>query len=257
VKLFTSRPWVFTQTNDPLFWLFNSWPQSGPTTSSTPTFEPFRDEKFRFKRTYLPTATDPILPVGVLKKFDSTALLAPADQELQVLGDRVVYPQTDFSAGYRPLGQPNYSTIPGLDPLLGPRQYVRMFDTGIARSTGKIRVKGAFLASFAAQDPFTGNLATDHPGGLVLALQVPGPGVTDFLDLGRPLGNPDLNVLLPLRGCQTAVQVISPSEHIISYSTQAFTGDNGIGEYPLIFTAALINGLGLAVFLDEIEWLPP
>lgn len=254
LRLNMRRPEVsVTNVLSPTAFLYNTWPQTGGGTSSTSTFEPFRDEKYRYKLSAVITATSAIIPT-VGDHFDSVPALVAGDSHIQVIGDHAVYPQVDYGAAlYHPVGGPNYAAVLAGDPGIFSRLYIRLFDTGIARNTGKFRIRGLTLADFTA-GPFTGNLIVDHPGGAGLFCQV--PGFSGTLDLGRALGDPDLNLALDLRGCQVGVLVSGP-DIIVSYNTSFFTGDNGSGDFPIVFALALIKGPGTGLSLDEVEWLPP
>lgn len=252
-----SRPASSTLVSHPDFWLYNTYSQTGGGTDSTATFEPFRDERYRYigPMLYTPVATARIEP-ALVDHYDNTAIILAGGNDLQVIGDQAIYPQVNYgAAGFHPVGQPDYSAVLAGDAPFNTRHYMRAFNTGIARNTGRIRIKGLTLAAFTSPDPFTGTPEVDHPGGCGLVIMV--PGSTHFLDLGRPYGNPDLNVALPFRGCQTGIVSLSLTEHIISYTTSFFTGDNGFGEFPLFLTFAFFKGPGTALYVDEVEWLAP
>ena len=248
-----NRPGVNDDGSQVMKWLFNSWPQSGGSAASTSTFEPFVDEKYRYDPTFSFTSATRVLPVGPGVKYDSTAILvAGAQEHLQVLGDRVVYPRTNFLL-VTPAG-PNYAAVFAADPVGAFRVYYRVFDTGLPRTTGRFRIKGLSLATFQATVAFSGDPATDHPGSAMIVIAVPGAQVG--LDLGRPLGSPDLNMTLALRGCLTGVEDDGIDTLILSYDLGLPTANNGFGEYPLAMSVTIFKtGFGLVV--DEIEWLPP
>ena len=254
------RPWTSASITHSQVWMFNSYPQSGVSTISTDTFDSFVDEKYRCDRNYGPGPTARILPVGAGVKYDSSvAIAAPVLNvgDLQVVGGRLVYPSVDYS-GFKPAGNPDYSAFPAGDPATSLRDYVRLFDTGVPRNTGRIRVKGLSPTAIAA-GPFTGSNISDivsmHPGGACMYIQVLGGG-TGALDLGRVKGDPDLTVASQ-RGCQTSLEVLSPTEFIVSYDTTAYTGNNGFDEYPLYFVVGFTQVAGTGLYIEEIEWLPP
>ena len=233
--------------------LFNSYPPSGPSTLSTEEFEPFVDEKYRYISAYSGAATNPpLIPAGG-DVFVSATVLAADDGALQLIGHRVVYPGTDYSTGFVPVGA-DYAAVRTADSAGHIRRYVRMLNTGIARNIGKLRIRGLAAADFQATIGFTGNEGTDHPGGAILQLKV--PGVTGWLDLGRVKGDPDL-ATTDGRGCRTSLEV-SGSDLILGFDTTAYTADNGSGDFPLILRIGLIkNGLGEALEVHEVEWQVP
>lgn len=250
-----NRPFQDDQADQGTPYMFNSWPQTGGGTASTETFEPFVDEKFRFDPSYTFTATSPVLPVGPGVKYDSTVPIAVAAPggHLQVVGDRLVYPKDDYSLA-QPAGNPNYAAVFAADPANAYRVYVRVFNTGVARSTGRIRIRGINFSDLEATVEFSGDFATDHPGGVFISLLVPGVG--QGLDLGRPKGSPDLNQALPLRGCLTSY-IVSGLDLILSYDTGFPTADNGAFDFPLAISVIFTKTAGNNRKIQEIEWLPP
>lgn len=249
-----NRPFVQDQVPQANLYMFNSWPQSG-STASTETFEPFVDENYRFDTSYVFTPTTPILPVGAGVKFDSLVPLIPAAPggDLQVVGDRLVYPKDNFSLVF-PASNPDYAALFAADPGNAYRLYVRVFNTGIARNTGRLRVRGINFSDMEATPEFTGDFATDHPGGVFISLMV--PGATEGLDLGRPKGSPDLNVTLALRGCLVSYEV-DGLDLILTYDTTFYTADNGAFDFPLVLSVAFLKTGGSNRKISEIEWLPP
>jgi hypothetical protein len=240
-------------------YLFNSYPQTGGAGAlSTDTYEPFVDEHYRYKSTYDPTvAAVPIVPAG-LDAFDSTHVFVAGETDLQILGNYVKYPVQDFStANHAPVG-PDYSSL-----WLGDgtqRFYIRAFDTGVARNTGKIRLRGITPTHFQVDAPYDGNPLTGHmTGGLAIAVRV--PGVTGWLDVGRPLGDPGVGfdpVLNSFYGCATSTITDGLGDVIVSFQTTAFTANNGSGKFPLFVIVAMVNnGVGRSTWLDEVEWLAP
>lgn len=235
-------------------WMYNSFPQSGGSTASTTVLEPFVDEKYRYVSTYAAgVALVPLIPAGG-DDFNSATVLAASGADLQVVGSRLVYPQVDYSLGIvRPVGQPNYAAVLAADPGNHIRRYVRAVNTGIARNTGKIRIRGLAQSAFASSGAFTGNEVTDHPGGAILQIKV--PGGTGWLDLGRPKGDPDLTTA-DGRGCRTSLTVAG-SDLILGFDTTVFTGNNGAGDFPLFIRISFIKGAGTSLRVDEIEWQAP
>jgi hypothetical protein len=234
-------------------WLFNSFPQSGGSTASTTTLEPMVDERYRYVSTYpASVATVGVIPAGG-DHFNSAAVLTAGGDDLQIIGNQVVYPTTDYSAAvYRPTGQPNYAAVLAADAANHLRRYVRAFDTGISRNTGRIRVNGLAASAFASLGVFTGDPVADHPGGAILEIKV--PGVTGWLDLGRIQGDPDLTTV-DGHGCQTGLST-SGSDVVVSYNTTSPTGNYGL-VFPLFLRLTLIKGPGTTLGVNEFEWLTP
>lgn len=253
--------------------VFNSFPQTGGSTASTDTLEKFVDEKYRVDHMVAFTALDQMPPTGLLD-YDSTVALAAnagppttAKTSSQVVGGRLVYPTFNFStANYVPAG-PNYNALFLADPINTQRIYARAFNTGIPRSTGRLRIKGLALAAFQATGAVVGSSGnfSDHAGKAVVALKV--PGVTGFLDLGRVKGDPDLSTTTDWYGCRTGITAGGPEGDIYDYDMTAFTQDNGAGKFPLYVIVALVKqspagqpvsvGATEYLYVEEIEWLPP
>lgn len=241
--------------NDTVRYLFNSFPQTGGSTASTDTLEPFTDEKYRYVSNFAASSSSvPILPAGP-DDFDSTAVLLANDGNLQVVGDQLVYPNADFSAAtYRPVGQPNYASVLSGDASNHLRRYVRAVNTGIARNTGKLRIRGLTFTSWNSAGAFTGSEDTDHPGGAIVQVKV--PGATGWLDVGRVKGDPDLTTA-DFRGCRTGLTG-SGTDFTATFDTTAFTADNGSGLFLLFVRLTLIkNGTGQTLVFNDVEWLPP
>ena len=237
-------------------YLYNTFPAAGGAVgSSTSTYENFVDEHYRYVTTYAPVGSEPTIPPGYPAAGDSfnpaTSLVVDTSS-LQVIGNCLIYPKDDFSAAaVYPAGNPNYSACSGL------RRYLRAVNTGVARNTGKLRLRflvGGPLA-FTANAAYDGTETTGHTtpvtGGMIIQVKV--PGVTGWLDLGRSLGDPGL-ATTDFYGCSTGV-LISGSDIIVSFQTTAFTVDNGSGEFPLFVRVSMLAGYTHR--LDEMEWMPP
>jgi len=139
---------------------------------------------------YFPTVWDSDLALG-----------SHIQNELQVLDGKLVYPQTNFTAGYYPSnGQQNYATLFAADVANTIRWYTRLIDTQSPANSGKIRIKGISDSAFAA-GVYTGDLVADHSGGAVVLMKV--PGVTGWLDLGRYDGDPNSDKTQDYYGCLT------------------------------------------------------
>jgi hypothetical protein len=225
---------------------------SGFSSFNSETIERFCSETYRYVGSAAASSPAlPILPAGG-DDFDSTVSI-PAG-ELQVQSGRLVYPSVDFTAAaYRPVNAArNYAAVLAGDAGNTKRRYVRAFNTGIARNTGRLRVTGlafaAFDAGILAVDPAE---ITDHPGGAIVQIKV--PGSTGWLDLGRADGVPDLNKSLDFRGCRTGI-----AGDVYSFNTGSFTADNGSGKFLIFVRVTLIkNGVGQTLSVQEVEWLPP
>ena len=223
-------------------------------TLTTNTFEPFNDESYRYISAYTATTSlAPILPAGGDVYVSATALVS-GDGNLQVLSGRLVYPSLDFTGPPVNPTTPatNYTAVLAGDAGNHKRRHIRAFDTGVARNTGKLRVTGVAFASFdAGLAPIDAAEITDHPGGMVVQIKV--PGASGWLDLGRADGTPDLNKALDFRGCRTGI-----AGDVYSFDTGLFTSDNGSGKFLLFVRITLIkNGVGQTLDIQEIEWLPP
>lgn len=222
---------------------------------STETFESFNTETYRYISSYAAsTPAVPVIPAGG-NIYNSAALLASSDGNAQVVQGRIIYPQTDFSSGLliRPAtASANYFTVQGGDPGNHKRRYVRAFNTGIPRNTGRLRIIGLAFSAFDAGlniiDPLE---VSDHTGGAIVQIKV--PGSTGWLDLGRANGVPDLNKAADFRGCRTGIV-----GDTYSFDTGSFTADNGSGKFLLFVRVTFIKGVaGLALSCRSIEWLPP
>lgn len=223
-------------------------------TNDTATLEPFNSEQYRYVSNYTAgIAAVPLLPAGG-DIYPSATLLAANDGNLQVLQGYLVYPTYNFSvAPWNPttVGG-DYATVQAGDAANHKRRYVRAFNTGIARNTGKLRITGlafsAFDTGLSAIDPAE---ITDHTGGAIVQIKV--PGATGWLDLGRADGVPDLTKTLDFRGCRTGI-----AGDVYTFDTGSFTSDNGSGQFLLFVRVTLIkNGVGELLSVQEIEWLPP
>ena len=223
-------------------------------TLTTQTLEPFNDEGYRHISTF--AANNPVTPIlpGGGDVYVSATALAANDGNLQVLSGRIAYPSIDFTvAPVNPVTAGcNYAAVLAGDAANHKRRYVRAFNTGFARNTGKLRITGLSFASFdtgiAAVDPAE---LTDHPGGAIVQIKV--PGATGWLDLGRADGLPDLAKVADFRGCRTGI-----AGDVYTFDTGGFTSDNGSGLFLLFVRVTLIkNGTGQTLNVQEIEWLPP
>jgi len=238
-------------------YLLNTYPQVGSTTS-TDTLEPFNDEKYRYTSTYAPSSPAvPIEPAGGDHR-DPTVIIAASgtgDMDAQIIGGRLRYPSENYSTGYLPINA-NYAAVFAADAANWIRRYMRAFNTGAARNTGRLRIRatgaGGF-SQFQSNGPWTGNEVTNHTGGMIIQVKV--PGATGWLDIGRLRGDPDLGTE-DFKGCLTSVTT-SGSDVFVSYNTTEYTVDNGSGKYPLFVRVSYIKGVGGGAPIEEIEWLAP
>jgi len=237
-------------------YLYNSFPAAGGAAgSATTTLETFVDEHYRYTSTHVPLAADTIVPT--VPYVSATSLVVDTNSS-QIVTNNLTYPQIDWSAAtYFPAVSPNYSGLPGSDGVNHLRRHLRAVNTGIARNTGKLRLRFSIggQASFTTDAAFDGTEITGHiTGGMIVQVMV--PGVMGWLDIGCDLGDPGV-ATLDFYGCSTGV-LVSGSDVTVSFQTTAFTANNGFGEYPLFVRVSLLNNVaGLAVWLDEVEWLAP
>jgi hypothetical protein len=231
------------QITDSKLYLYNTLGLTGSSTTS----ESFSDERYRYPNSFTIIAASPMLPAA---PYDSNTSLATLVDELQVYSGRLVYPSVNFSlAAYQPSGNPDYATVLSSDSANRKRRYQRVFNTGIARNTGTLTIVGLAFSAFQTSGAIDSNELTDHPGGAIVQIKV--PGQTGWLDLGRAKGDPDLTTA-DFRGCRTG---ISGSSY--TYDTTAFTAPNGSGEYLIIVRVTFIkNGVGQALSCDSITWSP-
>jgi hypothetical protein len=231
-------------------------PAYNESTLTTDVKESFVSESYRYISSYsAPSDSVPIHPAGG-DVFDSTGTIASG--ALQVYSGRVVYPTTNFSASqFKPTQTSrDYSAIYSADGANTKRRYIRAFNTGIARNTGKILLTGLSAASFNAANTPDPNEITDHTGGAIVQIKV--PGATGWLDLGRSDGTPDNNKTLDFRGCKVGV-LESGGVTTVTYSTGGtMTAPNSEGKYLLFVRVTLIkNGTGENLTLQGIDWATP
>jgi hypothetical protein len=204
-----------------------------------------------------PLSTDTIIP-SVGNKFDSTVVILTGDQSLQVIGHQLVYPHENFGGGsvYEPNG-PGYAAVLAGDAVNHVRTYQRAFDTGIPRNTGKLRIRGVSYNAIISSTASPTGPTDGHTGGAAIYVKV--PGVSGWLDLGRDYGVPDLNMAVDFRGCKTGVTPNTTStDFTVSFTTGAFTSNNGVGEFPLHILVLLFkNGAGQLLAIDDITWEAP
>jgi hypothetical protein len=234
-----------------------------PGTQPTTVFEPFVDEYYRYITSFDPTssATVSIVPAGG-NVFPSATALLVTGADLQVVGQEVVYPQTDYNvATFFPAQVIDYSGFPAGDGVDHLRRYQRAVDTGLPRNTGWIRLRGLAQAAFTTNAAYNGTETTGHlTGGAIVQIKIPGATGSDWLDLGRAYGDPGLVGALgtsPFYGCSTSV-IISGSDIYVSFNMGPnFTSNNGSGNFLLFVRVTFINGPGTGLVLDQFQWYPP
>lgn len=100
-----------------------------------------------------------------------------------------LYPQLDYTTGYRPDNATDGVTQFDYSASSGDRAYVRAFDVAFSRGTPrsvvgtttvKLRINGLELSDIA----YSGG----SPGGVGVAILVKVPGLTTWMDAGRPDG---------------------------------------------------------------------
>lgn len=147
----------------------------------------------------------------------------------------LVYPQTNFSAGYVPPGNPDYST------LTGNRCYVRAFDAG-AGNTGasevSFRLWGVDLSDFKYTPPTA-------PGATGMAVMVKCPGLTTWMDAGRLDGSGPSKQDIALDGAGCLVSASSGTDT----TTQLHYTDVKVNLSP---AALFSNGLGMCPVLVKV-----
>jgi len=232
-------------------------PAYAEATLTTETKDSFVKENYRYVSSYTASlASAPIIPQGA-DVFGSTYAVSSAD--LQLYSGRLVYPTVNFNASsIRPVqdASRDYSATYAGDPSGTKRRYVRAFNTGIARNAGKIQLTGLTAAAFTATIAIDPNELTDHAGGAIVQIKV--PGVTGWLDLGRSDGVPDNDKTQNFRGCKVGV-VEAGGVTTVTYSTgSAMTQPNSEGKFILFVRVTLIkNGTGETLSVQAVDWLPP
>ncbi len=255
-------PFLETVYTDPNKYLLDTY---APGAESTTVYEPLVDEYYRYFTSFDPTssATVPIVPSGG-NVFPSSTPFVTAGGDLQVVGNELIYPQTNYDvATFLPAqtSAQNYSGFPGGDGANHLRRYLRAVDTGFATAVGWIRLRGLAQAAFTTNAAYNGTETTGHlTGGAIVQIKVPGASGSDWLDIGRQSGDPGLVGPLgtsPFYGCQTNV-VINGSDIYVKYQSGTITtSNNGSGNFLLFVRISLINGAGTSLILDQFEWYGP
>ena len=115
--------------------------------SSTALVEHFRDEKYRLLNESYDT-----IPASIVDQWDSTRHIGtyPADSSgLQVYMDELYFPTLNFSVGYKPLGNPDYTILENLSD----RTYLRAFkhNNSVSYASGVLRLTGITKAQLYAR----------------------------------------------------------------------------------------------------------
>jgi hypothetical protein len=206
-----------------------------------------------------PTSDSDVIAHIAGKRGDALTLAGSnGDKHAAVYGGRLQYPYLDLSTTAYPSDNDDLASNPySIDAADTIRYFQRVFDTEAPVNMGKLKITmpvGSDLWAAIAADTFTGDLATDHSGGAVVLIKV--PGISGWLDLGRYNGDPDLNKENDSYGCLITQEVISSNQIIFTYATDFYTQNNGGGEYPLAIRVGLIkNGTGEFLSFEEIEWI--
>ena len=165
----------------------------------------------------------------------------------------LIYPKDNYSVGYNPAG-PDYS-IPGVNN----RAYQRCFDAGAANvgaSSVILRFWGVTLADFAFAGP--------GPGGLGIACTVKVPGLTTWMDAGRPdgAGPSKQDPALDGAGClvvgPNTFDLIDPGSQIQYAQVEVNLGPlatlflNGEGKCPIL--VQIIMKFAVAQAVGVLDW---
>jgi hypothetical protein len=248
-------------------YLWNSFAQTGGGTQATTVLETFTDEHYRYPISFNPKGGGPF-PLVPSSAFASSTpftsasggtapYVTPQQNDLQVIGSGLIYPQVDYASGFAPSGQPNYATVQSGDGGTNLRRYMRCFDTGVPRNVGKLRIYGVPYSAFQANAAYNGTETTGHvTGGVIIQILVPGATGTGWLDLGRAYGDPGL-ATNDFYGCSTAV--VAGSGYVdVTYNTTAFTYNNGSGQFPIFVRITYLNNAaGLAAAVTAVQWMSP
>ena len=148
-----------------------------------------------------PDRNPPLLD-GAKAPFPSSGILAYPKRDYSVAGSPNLRPQGPSGAGDMTREQPDYSGFTGV------RSYVRCFSLPTS-SAGKhhfaLVIEGLTLSDIAYSAPGPGGLArTTADGSTFVAVQVKIPGMTTWMDVGRPDGSgpSKQDPLLDGAGCQ-------------------------------------------------------
>ena len=188
------------------------------------------------------------LQVAGLPPRDPTykeGLLSPAPSRGVLL-----YPQTDFSAGYAPVQ--SFGAAADYSVLTGDRCYIRAFDADAANaglSTVVFRLWGVELTDFQYTAPTA-------PGATGMAVMVKVPGLTTWMDAGRAdgTGPSKQDIALDGAGCLVSSAAATDTVSQIRYTdvtvnlSPAALFINGEGKCPVLVKVIIkYNPTGLAL----------
>jgi hypothetical protein len=168
--------------------------------------------------------------------------LTSSDDYLAVVGGSLIYPKDNFTTGFAPAsGQPNYASVYSADTSSKTRWFYRLFDTMHPVNTGKFRIVG--LPALAGS-------------GVVFEIAI--LGVTDWLDISRLNGIPDLpktfNGGYDGTGCQITSHMNAANDYTYTYTTDAYTSRNVLGEYPIAVRIGLVKGTSDTQIINLVEY---
>jgi hypothetical protein len=180
-----------------------------------------------------------------------------------------LYPQFDYTASYRPNNATDGVTQFDYTTCSGDRSYVRAFDIAFSRGTPrsvvgtnlvKLRIKGIELSDIA----YTGG----SPGGAGIAILVKVPGLTTWMDVGRPdgAGPSKQDMTTDGAGCQiVGTDTFDAVDSTYKYTycqVSLYVGPvaaffaNSDGEVPLLVKVVLKdNATGKGLDFDQGEFL--
>lgn len=215
------------------------------------TTETFKDESVRYQ-----AGNVFMEPDGTASTFNSATTLIAGQAQVRCLpvgsdldlaeGGELGYPQTDYSTGYNPVGNPDYSGF------TGEASYYRSFDMGGPYREGRFRIVGepvsANLFEDFRWDGTVNDAANDygHPEGLVIYINSATTDNPDR-DLGRPYG---------VGGALTGFEIESAKSVVVSFLLDEAPELSPEGFYPVRMGITWTGNAGTAISLYKIELLP-
>lgn len=211
---------------------------AGTVSPSRLSSEDFRDEATRYPASAL---TGILEPDGFGSSWNSSTALVSGQAQIRpatlssdltyVSGGELGYPTVDYTSGYLPSGNPNYSGITGTS------LYYRALNLGNLKRSGKIRIVGTPVGASIWEDikwdPLTnaaGGTNNGHQGGIRIGLSS-GVG-RDFLDLGRPYGE---------GGSLVSFSLENNSSVVVEFLLEDFPEKSPRGYYPVRLEVALFE----------------
>lgn len=223
----------------------------GSVSPSRLTSESFGDESVRYV-----SANGLMEPDGQGSLFDATSSLVAGQAQVRpastgsdlslVLGGELGYPQTDYSTGYHPQGNPDYSSFSG------EASYHRSFNMGGPYREGRIRLVGASVSSNLFEDfawDADLNVASNgygHPEGLKI-LVGSDPNSAPNLDLGKSY---------TLGGALISVQIENANSVVVTFQLDQAPQKSPEGFYPVKTSVTWTGVSGTSIVLYQIELLP-